>query len=1097
MNKFAPRTKTTPSVLAFAALLLTACVMPLWGQAVSSAQISGLVADPSGAAVPGAQVSVTQTDTGLVRTTLSGRDGTYVLPNLLVGPYELKVEATGLEIYVQSGIHLQVSDNPTINVTLHVGEVRQRVEVAANANMVQTQTTAVSQVIDQTSIINLPLNGRQATQLIMLSGAANNTQPVFTDLVTSKNYPSSDGISVAGGQANGTNYVMDGGDNNDAFSNVDLPFPFPDAIQEFSVQTSNLSAEYGYHPGAVVNVVTKSGTNRFHGNAFEFLRNGDLNARDFFAAQHDTLKRNQFGGTIGAPIKKDKLFGFFGYQGTHIRTAPPSSIAHVPTQALLNGDFSQVESAACQSSGTARTIINPATGQPFANDYVSPALFNQQALNILNYLPVSSDPCGKVTYAIPRPQREDQYIGRVDWYQSAKHTVFGRYFIADYKQPAAFNNNLLLTGARGLLDRSQSVALGDTYTITPTILNSFHASWSRLAITRGPAADLINFGDTGVNIYSPVKNDMQLAVSGHFREGGTNSLSTFDDNSTQFAEDLDIIRGRHHISLGAEIIRPQQNVKSVFLSDGSFSFNGQFSGDALLDLMLGLPNDFSQSGANRLDNRKTYVGVYVEDNVRVSKRLNFQVGLRWEPYLPQSDDHNEGEFFFPAAFAEGKKTNRFVNAPPGLFFVGDPGIPHSLSFRKLSDFAPRVGLVLDPTGSGRQTIRAGNGIFYDSPQLFWFLPSGNPPWGSSIDIPSPAGGLTNPYQGFPGGNPFPLPFPPPSDVAFVSSGNYDNWPVKPFPTYMQQWNLSYQRQLANNWLISATYIGNKTTHIWSQVNQNPAVYIPGMCNGAPCSTTDNTSQRLLLYLQNPVAGSLFSNVWNAYEGVNAEYDAILLSAQHRFGSHYLLLTNYTYSHCISEGDFQGDLGGGVVQNQNNVNADRGNCAFDLRHIFNLSFVATSPVFANRWTNRLLGNWQLAPIVSAHSGTWFSPQTGLDNSLTGIGLDRPNMVGNPYVRNTSTLQWLNPAAFVPNAVGTFGNAGAMSLQGPGYFNIDVALSRYFNIAERHRLEVRFEAFNVMNHANFGMPDNNLQDSTFGVIQSDVSPRILQFALKYSF
>jgi len=436
--------------------LLAACAAPLWGQAVANAQISGSVVDSTGAAVPGAKITATQNSTRQARSTVSGSNGAYVLPDLPVGPYQLEVQAAGFTTYLQTGIRLEVSNDVIVNVALSVGEIKQQVAVTANATMVETQTTSVAQVIDQRNVVDLPLNGRQATQLVMLSGGANDIGPAngMSDLTGSKNYFSADAISVAGGQANGTNYLLDGGEHMDTFSNVNLPFPFPDAIQEFSVQTSSLSAQYGLHAGAVVNVVTKSGTNEFHGDAFEFVRNGYFDARDFFAATPDTLKRNQFGGTIGAPIRKDKIFGFFGYQGTIVRTAPPSSIAHVPTQAVLNGDFSQLESAGCQSSGTAQVITDPTTGQPFPNNVIPTSRLSQQALKLASYLPLSSNPCGEITYAIPEPQRENQYIGRVDWNQSSRHNLFGRYFFADYKSPAAFDNDLLLTTQR---ERSQPV----------------------------------------------------------------------------------------------------------------------------------------------------------------------------------------------------------------------------------------------------------------------------------------------------------------------------------------------------------------------------------------------------------------------------------------------------------------------------------------------------------------------------------------------------------------------------------------------------------------------------------------------------------------
>ena len=375
------------SALLVSYLILTTSIS-LHAQAVASAQISGIVSDASGAPVPSAAVTATQISTSSVRQTKTASDGSYILPELPIGPYKLEVQATGFSTYIQTGISLQVSDSPKINVSLTVGQLKQQVEVSANASMVKTDTTAVSQVIDQARMVDLPLNGRQPTQLIMLSGAANDVGPANgqSDLNTSKNYFSSDAISVAGGQASGTNYLLDGGENMDVFSNVNLPLPFPDALSEFSVETSSLSARYGMHAGAVVNTITKSGTNQFHGDAFEFLRNGNADARDFFASSQDTLKRNQFGGTLGAPIKKDKIFGFFGYQGTTIRTAPPSSISFTPTQAALAGDFSQLESPTCQSSGSSRTIVNPSNGQPFAGAQVPTSLFNPQALNILKYV---------------------------------------------------------------------------------------------------------------------------------------------------------------------------------------------------------------------------------------------------------------------------------------------------------------------------------------------------------------------------------------------------------------------------------------------------------------------------------------------------------------------------------------------------------------------------------------------------------------------------------------------------------------------------------------------------------------------------------------
>ena len=356
-------------------------------QAVAIAQVSGRVTDPSGAPVAGAIVKATESGKQQVHTTSTNDQGGYVIPNLPVGEYHLEVQSPGFKTYGQSGILLQVGNNVEINATLQVGSINESVEVTASAEMVETRDNSVSQVIDERRIVDLPLNGRQPTQLIVLSGAAVNAPG--GGMTGSKNYYSSTTISVAGGQANGVNYLLDGGDHNDSATNINLPVPFPDALQEFSVQTSSLPARYGLHPGAVVNAVTKSGTNSMHGDFFEFLRNGDMNARNTFAPRHDTLKRNQFGGTFGDKIIRDKLFFFGGFQVTRQRTDPPQSVAYVPTPATLVGDFSAIDGGGCISGGKGRQLVDPYTKTPFAGDQIPVSRFNQQSLNLLKYIPTS------------------------------------------------------------------------------------------------------------------------------------------------------------------------------------------------------------------------------------------------------------------------------------------------------------------------------------------------------------------------------------------------------------------------------------------------------------------------------------------------------------------------------------------------------------------------------------------------------------------------------------------------------------------------------------------------------------------------------------
>jgi hypothetical protein len=1103
------------SVLTLSALVLSV-VLSLTpnctAQAVAIAQVSGTVVDQSGSALVNAQVRMTQTETGLVRSTNTDAGGRYVLPNLPVGPYRLEASAPGFKDYIQTGMTLQVGNDVQQNITLQVGALTEKVEVMAATQMVETQTTAVSQVIDEKRINELPLNGRQATQLILLSGAA--FQPTGSNSMTgSKNYASSTTISVAGGQVNGTAYLLDGGDNTDTMTNVNLPFPFPDALQEFSVETSALSPRFGTHPGATVNVVTKSGSNSYHGDLFEYLRNGNVNARPFFASAHDSLKRNIYGATLGGKIIANKLFFFGGFQGLRNRSQPPTITSFIPTPATLNGDFSGITSAGCQSNGRAIQLKDPITGQNYVNNQIPKNQLNTSALKLASsYLPVSNDPCGKILYGIPQTGDEDQVIGRVDWSHTANHTMYGRYFLAQFSNPSVYDGkNLLTTTQPGNLERVQSATINDTYSINPSMVNAFHATFSRRRDNRGPAANQIGPKDIGLNVFQKVPNFLLVTVTNFFSVGcGTCAPGHFNVNTFQFADDIDLIRGRHQIAFGVNVVRTQNNLISGFNENGTFTFNGNFSGSNLADFLLGRVNGFGQTNPTPDDLRQSIFGMYIQDSFKMNSRVTINAGLRWEPLFPNTDKYGRGTFLDPARFAAGQRSSVFPNAPVGLVFPGDKGFPRSLWERHLLNFGPRVGLAWNPHGDGRDSFRVGGAILFDNTELFFDeRKTTNPPYGGSLTITNPAGGFSDPYLNFPGGSPFPS-----SGTFPAQAGVYIQMPRHTQPTYMAQWNASYQRQFAGNWLASVSYIGNKTTHLWVGSEINPAIFTPG-------ATTATTEQRRVLVLQDKVKGAAYGSINQADEGANAHYEALLLSVQHRFGHGFTLLTNYTDSVCISDFDFTGELGGSPNSQPFNRGADRGPCNFDVRHIFNLSMLASSSVKGSKpWVNRLLSNWQLAPIIRAASGRRFSVTTGTDNSRTGLNNDRPIQVGpNAYAADsvcplstTPCKRYLAPSgvAFLANPVGTFGNSGRNTLQGPGSLNVDMTLSRTFPIRERFRLEARFEAFNVINHANFDNPAGNLSSSNFGLITGQPpspsaspllpsigDPRILQFALKLHF
>jgi hypothetical protein len=1076
-------------------LLILPVVLASTGRAksVANSQIHGVVTDATGAVVIGAAIRATQTETGRVRATLTGSDGSYVLPDLTVGPYKLEVSAPAFVAYAQSGIVLQVGNNVQVNVGLQVGGVTQEVSVSANATMVETQDTSVSDVIDQRRIIALPLNGRQATDLILLAGGAAVAPSAAGRFITTHDYPTAVGVSVAGGQANANNYLLDGADHRDTHSNVNLPFPFPDALQEFSVQTGGLSARSGLQAGALVNVVTKSGTNRLHGNLFEFVRNGNFNARNAFAAAQDTLRRNQFGGTIGGPVRRDKIFFFAGYQGTRERTAPPQSLAFVPTAAVLRGDFSALASAACQSTGVARTIVDPTTRTPFPNNFIDPSRFSAPAVALLKNVPTSTDPCGRLVYSIPNPNNENQIVTRGDWQQSSRHSIFGRYFVADFDNPPIYDGNLLTTTRSGLQMRSQAGVLGSQWTISPTITNAIHFTYSRLAVNRGVAAGIPNPVSVGVKMANIHPGYIDLAISNHFSMGGgSNAPAIFHRNQWQIADDVDWIRNRHHFSFGVSYIPVQMNERNVQRGNGTFSFNGSLSGEPLADYLIGRPNSVIQQSLAEIGLRQKYVGLYFQDDIKFSSRLAAHFGIRWEPSLPEHDVAGRGNTFSMEAFRAGTKTSLYTNAPPGLLFYGDPGIPRAYAKSRYLDFAPRFGIAWDPTGSGRMSIRASYSIFFDTPESFTARDWANAaPWGNQINLNAPAGGFADPYAGFPGGDPFPFPYPPAKDSAFPQQGAYINFPLDLHHPYTQKWNLSVQRQLGKNWLLSATYIGDKGTHYRSSVEGNPGLLTPG-------ATLGNLNQRRVLSLINPAAGAFYSAITQMDDGVNTNYNGLKVSVQRRFANHFTLLSSYTWSHCLQDAQPVGNrLTGNQYQNPFNRNDDYGPCDHDLRHNFVATFVYESPHLQKRAIDAALGGWQFSFLVSTRSGFPFTPRTGIDASLSGNGQDRPNVVGAPYIKDMSTLRWIDPNAFSPNAAGTFGNAGYNSLIGPRFFGMDSSLTKHFRVRESQRFELRFEFFNLLNHTNFNAPAASLNSATFGRIQSSLDPRILQFAAKYAF
>ena len=1101
--------------------------------AQATAQIGGTVKDQSGAVLPGVEVTVTQTDTGIRRMVVTDETGSYILPNLPLGPYRLEAGLPGFRSFVQTGIVLQVNSNPTIAILLEVGQITEQVEVQANASLVETRSVGIGQIMENERIVELPLNGRNAAELMLLSGG--NVQ-IAANSGAGRTLPDRLVISSAGGLAQGTDYHLDGIRHVDAYDGQSMPLPFPDALQEFKVETSGLTASYGR--GASVNAVTKSGTNDFHGDLFEFVRNDLFNARQFYAPTNSTLKRNQFGGTAGGPIQKNRLFFFGGYQGTKLRQDPADTQTFVPTAAMLAGDFTSFASAACNTRGAVTLRA------PFASNRIDPALFSKAALNVAGRLPKTSDPCGKLVYGRRTDQNNVQMLGKGDYQQSEKHSLFTRYVWDRSQRPSAYAStpdNVLNTGSNGTINIGHSFTLGSTYLVTPNTVNALRIGFNRTNSQRfnPPFFDANDIGVKDAYTYIPDK--INLSVTNGFSLSGA-SDATWRTTTYLLSDDMSFVSGAHQFAFGFSMAHARTNGIANQAVVGNYNFDGSITGLGLADFLTGRMIQFSEGAANRFYVRVNYPSLYAQDVWKVSSRFTVNYGLRWEPVLSLKDYRQPVPsvmHFDVERFKQGLRSTVFPNAPPGMLYTGDPEFQltnHQVFKPNWPLFGPHLGFAWDMTGDGKTSLRASYGLNHMTmpTQLRQGEAIGQPPWGNLTVVDSPVGGLDDPWRGYPGGNPFPIQLA--KTTTFPPFGQYISQNYKMDPTYTQSWNMTLQREVVSGTLVSLSYLGSQTTHLWAINPLNNAQFVPGVGDasgtcflngqavnyrvaaGAACSTTANTQSRRTLSLINSTNGN-FGRTGEYTMGGTQIYNGMLLSVQHQSRRGITLNGNYAWSRCI--GDYAGrTLFGYSLQTDeayldpNNRRRDRADCEFiDVRQALNLTAVAETPRFSGRTLRMIASGWRLSGIyrrstnlggLLATTGGYVSARTvvtGVDRSLNGESrLQRPNQIlENVYLDKSGgpSSQYLNPAAFAQPALGTTGNMGRVSLDPPGTWQFDLALARVFQIRESQRLEFRAEAYNVTNSFRPGNPVTNLNSNQFGQIITSLDPRILQFALKYVF
>ena len=1072
------------SILLFPALLFSQ----------ANGTIHGTVYDSTGAVIPGVSVTVTNSGTNVARVVAADESGRYVAPLLPVGTYSIRVEKTGFTTFIQTGITVQVNTNVQANAVLPPRALNEQVTVRSDAAMVQATTTNLVQVIDARRIEDLPLNGRNILQLMSLSagvsdrGAAGGTLQINT--IGGGQYHSP--VSINGARGNATNFLLDNADNNDGYTNIAEPYPNPDAIQEVSIQTSTFDAQYGRQVGGVVNAVTRSGTNQFHGTAFNFLRNYKMNARNFFSGR-DALKRNQYGGTIGGPVVlpqlyngKDKTFFFFSYQGTQQRVATPGALRVAPSEAMKSGDFS---SWLTLGRGA---ILDPLTpGQYLPGNIIPQSRIDPVSRALLGYIPSSSDPAYQLRLNTPvNPMDDYQYIGRLDQVISPKQRISARLFYLFYDRKWVSIPNNLLYVVTGQFGGSTSMTTNHSYTFTPRMLNDFTATFHQTTPTSQPSPNLdISFAKLGARTrYIPGFATMDVGIANW--SGLSLGLGYYSPQATyQVGNTLSYATGKHNLRVGGEVKRYRLDIASYWMSGGTATFNGQMlsdpgrsnAGNSFAEFLLGVGSAWRQQSfwSSRIYNWST--GLFLQDDIRLTQKLTVNVGLRWDPRF----DINE-KYMKRTTFVPGRQSEIYPNAPLGLLVQRDRGFENGIIPTQWNLFAPRFGLAyqLRP----RTVIRSAYGIFYDTyMSIFNNRTAAGQPFVAQSVINGPVR-ISDPYAGGPILDPTPVV--PGKDFRFTPYGTWGLQGPDLKVGYMQSWNFVIEQQLPGDWLIRAAYVGSKGTRLMNSPEINPGIYRPG-------ATAADINQRRIYQ---PIAGLQLASGsgWSKYHSAQ-------FTVQKRFSHGYSVLANYTIAKSIDISSYATAEGNSTGPDPFNFNTNRGPSDFDIPQRLVVSGIVEHPrlLGAHPVARTAFGGWQSNFIFTAQRGTPFTVLSGVDNALTGVGGNRADLTGAPIElggdrsRADDVNAWFNPLAFRQNAIGTVGAMGRNRLRVPDGWNADYSVFKEFTTMERVRIQLRGEMFNVFNHTRLGGPTATVTSPLFGRITSALDPRIVQLALKVVF
>lgn len=1095
MKKWAKR-----EYIALAALLLLFSVATVGAQDASQ-QISGFVKDSSGAALAGATVTITQTAKRLERSTTTSDTGYFVIVNIPIGAYDVSVEMSGFKKFVQTGLEVTVGSKPAVDATLEVGGVEDVVTVTSDVANVESSNGEVGRLITGEQIGNLQLNGRNFTQLLALVPGVSTTYRSPTDLLGG--FGSNQGtLNVNGGRRGAQSWNIDGADNKDNggsgnnFVNIN-----PDALAEFKVLTSNYSAEFGQSSGAVVNMVLKSGTQDFHGTAYEYLRNDALDARAYNTLVKQKLRYNNFGGSVGGPVyipgkfnaDKTKLFFFFSTDIKRLRQGAPT-LWNVPTLAQRNGDFSALPPA--------QWPVDPATGRAFPNGVIPASRISPNAKRLIDNYPAPNfgGSGGNYQFTPTNPIDVDQYIVKVDYVKSQKHQIAGHYARDQFY--ALQNTTNLMTFDRSIPGENSSLKW--TWIVNPTVVNTaqFVASGNSILQTNFTPNPLLaddttraGNGVTYPRIFGASDFIPSINIGG-FTGLGVRPIEFSNFNTVfQLKDDLSKIVRTHSLKFGALLMRSRKN------QDNQPAINGTFNFDSLPLALLGNFNNYNEAGRGREGwFRFSQFEFYGLDNWKINRRLSAEFGVRYYVFGPQYSALNNATIFVPRLYnpaaapqinastgqliaGTGDPVNGLALAGDSIPEAGQERIPNVNSptirslFKGLPEkfldnshvFGPRVSFALDLLGDETTVVRGGYGMTYERIQgNYIFGAINNPPFVQDATVFG--GNVENPT----GGAQRVLP-------QNVNTSFAENLEI---PT-VQNFSLGIQRKISGDTIAEVSYVGSNGYH------QTRSLRLNQLRVGTLQANPGVNANAL-----RPYRG--YADIIQLDAGSTFNYHSMQALFRKTFRGGGLVNLAYTWSKSIADvSDFNT-----IPVDSYNPTIDRGLATYDRPHIFVASYVYPLPFWLNgdRWYKKALGGWTFSGVTTAQSGRPLNITVNGDPAGIGTpGNQRPNLIGNPHLPadERTASRWFNTAAFAVPAAGTLGNLGFDALRGPGSQNWDMSFHKSFPIKERLQTEFRFEVFNVFNHLNYFNVGTTVGAANFGQVTQAADPRILQLAIRFEF